>query len=161
MIAFVEYGSMGSRVFRFREEDSMHSRRKLFLARQLRELDQAAAESLGIAGYRLMRRAGQSAFRGLRQRWGELDAVVVVCGVGNNAGDGYVLAKQVLEAGLRCRVLYVGSRDKLKGDALRAAQAYRDAGGQEQPFDTKRLECADVIIDTLLDISIQQTLDKI
>ena len=136
----------------------MQSHRKLFLAQQLRVLDQEAARAMGVTGYALMSRAGAAAFRLLRKYWGAPHFIVVVCGVGNNAGDGYVLGRLALEAGLQGRVLFVGGRDRLKGDALRAAQAFRAAGGTERPFDARELAHADVVVDALLGIGVNRPL---
>ena len=137
----------------------MQSRRNLFSAQHMRRLDDEAAQALGISGFELMSRAGAAAFRLLRKRWGTLHSIVVVCGVGNNAGDGYVLGRLALEAGLHCQVLYVGARDRLSGDALQAAQAYRDAGGAELPFDAGAPAHADVIVDALLGTGVDRPLE--
>jgi NAD(P)H-hydrate repair Nnr-like enzyme with NAD(P)H-hydrate epimerase domain len=62
----------------------------VYSAEQVRALDQRAIESLGIPGYTLMKRAGEGALRYLRARWPRALRIVIVCGGGNNGGDGYV-----------------------------------------------------------------------
>lgn len=136
----------------------MQSHRKLFLAQQVRTLDREAAKAMGVTGFALMSRAGAAAFRLLCAYEEAPHSIVVICGTGNNAGDGYVLGRLALEAGLRCRVLFVGGRDRLKGDALRAAEAFRAAGGTERPFDAGELAHADVVVDALLGIGVDRPL---
>ena len=60
----------------------------LYRADQVRELDRLAIEQAGIAGYTLMSRAGTAAFEQLRETWPGVQSIVVVCGAGNNGGDG-------------------------------------------------------------------------
>ncbi|NEL80811.1 MAG: bifunctional ADP-dependent NAD(P)H-hydrate dehydratase/NAD(P)H-hydrate epimerase, partial [Xanthomonas perforans] len=58
-----------------------------------RRLDTQATTLLGGDGYILMQRAGQAAWQHLLERWPRARRIVVVCGTGNNGGDGYVLAR--------------------------------------------------------------------
>ncbi|MGB0712556.1 MAG: NAD(P)H-hydrate dehydratase [Gammaproteobacteria bacterium] len=137
----------------------MNVERMLYRAEQVREFDRLAAESLSLPSYTLMTRAGESAFRALNRCWSDLHSVVILCGTGNNAGDGYVVGRLALEAGIRCQLLYLGERDQLSGDALTAARAYREAGGSESPFDHRLLVHADVIVDALLGIGLSRPLE--
>ncbi|MCP5141419.1 MAG: NAD(P)H-hydrate dehydratase [Gammaproteobacteria bacterium] len=122
----------------------------LFTAAQVREMDRVAIEERGIAGGELMRRAGEAAFRALRRRWRDARRLVIVCGVGNNAGDGFVIARAALKSQLfRVIVVNVGDPDRLTGDALAAARAYREAGGRELPFSRDAVAGADVIVDAI------------
>ena len=126
-------------------------RHRLYRADQVRELDRRAIEDHGIAGYDLMQRAGAAVFAALRARWPEARRVLVCCGGGNNGGDGYVIARLAREAGLEAEVLAQSDPERLAGDAKRAADAWRTAGGtvvreaaSADPGD------ADVIVDALL-----------
>ena len=65
----------------------------LYSTAQVRALDAHAIKELGIPGYVLMKRAGEAALRYLRTRWPMSHRIVIVCGKGNNAGDGYVLGR--------------------------------------------------------------------
>ena len=65
----------------------------IFSAAQVRRLDQVAIEELEIPGYELMCRAGQAALEALRARWPGAERILVLAGAGNNAGDGYVIAR--------------------------------------------------------------------
>ncbi|MBI5041250.1 MAG: bifunctional ADP-dependent NAD(P)H-hydrate dehydratase/NAD(P)H-hydrate epimerase, partial [Gammaproteobacteria bacterium] len=71
----------------------------LYRAAQLREFDRRAIQEQGIPGYTLMTRAATAALRELRARWPRVRRIRVVCGAGNNAGDGYVLARLAQAAG--------------------------------------------------------------
>ena len=70
----------------------------------VRALDHTASESLGIHSYTLMTRAGAASCAAGRQRWPQARRWVVLCGAGNNAGDGYVIARLARQAGLDVRV---------------------------------------------------------
>ena len=74
--------------------------REIFSCAQVRELDRLAIETRGIAGYTLMTRAGAAALEQLRAHWPAARVLTVVCGAGNNAGDGYVVGRLALQAGL-------------------------------------------------------------
>ena len=75
-----------------------------------------------------MQRAGQRAFEVLLQRWPDTPGVAVICGKGNNAGDGYVVARLALQFGLRVQVLAVADPTQLAGDAALAYQAFVESG---------------------------------
>ncbi len=122
----------------------------LYSTAQVRELDAYAIETLGIAGYTLMQRAGEAALRCLRTRWPVAQRVVIVCGPGNNGGDGYVLARLARAAGLAVAVLAASPPDRLKGDAREASQAWLACGGQAHPYEPRLLEQDGIIVDALL-----------
>ncbi|WP_300379806.1 NAD(P)H-hydrate epimerase, partial [uncultured Alcanivorax sp.] len=71
----------------------------LYTAAQTRELDRLAIAA-GTPGAELMARAGQAAFDTLCERWPEARRIAVLCGGGNNGGDGYVVARLAHAAGL-------------------------------------------------------------
>ncbi|MEJ1386993.1 MAG: NAD(P)H-hydrate dehydratase [Candidatus Sedimenticola sp. (ex Thyasira tokunagai)] len=127
----------------------------LYRAEQVRELDRITIEEQGIPGLTLMERAGAAAFHLLRSRWLDTSDVTVVCGIGNNGGDGYILARLALEAGLSVRVLQLGESDRIQGDALLAAKAYRTAGGSVYPFQEIPQQ-TDVIIDAVFGTGLER-----
>jgi NAD(P)H-hydrate epimerase len=108
--------------------------RALYRAAQVRELDRIAIEEFGIPGERLMEHAGAAAFALLRERWPAARDVTVVVGTGNNGGDGFVVARLALQAGLAVRVLQLGDRDRLRGDAALNARRFAELGGDWQAF---------------------------
>jgi ADP-dependent NAD(P)H-hydrate dehydratase / NAD(P)H-hydrate epimerase len=109
--------------------------RELWTAAQMRELDRRAIEGHGIAGRELMERAGAAALDELLRRWPSSRAITVVCGAGNNAGDGYVVARLGQHAGLAVRVLAVVDPDRLGGDAALACGDFRKEGGTIERWD--------------------------
>jgi hydroxyethylthiazole kinase-like uncharacterized protein yjeF len=93
---------------------------RLFNADESRALDRFAIERHGIAGIVLMKRAGEAAWRSLRRRWPNARTITVVCGRGNNAGDGYIVAGSALLHGVAVQLIQLGPADALRGDAARA-----------------------------------------
>lgn len=122
----------------------------LYSTAQVRALDTYAIETLGIAGYTLMERAGEAALRCLRTRWPVAQHVTIVCGPGNNGGDGYVLARLARAAGLTVTVLAASPPDGLKGDAREASRAWLACGGESRPYESRLLEHDGIIVDALL-----------
>jgi len=120
---------------------------KLYRAAQVRELDRIAIEEYGIPGFELMHQAGAEVLRHLIARWPEARSVVVFCGSGNNAGDGYIIASLALAAGLSVRVYTLSDPAQLTGDALTAYQQYK---GIVTSFQAGQVVNADVLIDALL-----------
>src|SRR5262245_37842554 len=123
---------------------------ELYRAEQVREFDRRAIEKHGIPGLTLMQRAARAAFTELRWRWPDAPAVTVVCGTGNNAGDGLLIATLAHETDMTTRVLMAGDADGLRGDARRALDQYCKAGGAVEPFDAAILAEGQVIVDALL-----------
>ncbi|GMQ95863.1 MAG: NAD(P)H-hydrate dehydratase [Gammaproteobacteria bacterium] len=122
---------------------------ELYRAQQVRELDRIAIEELGIPGATLMERAGVAAFEALRRTWPAARRLSIVCGPGNNGGDGFVLARHAAAAGLQVRVGLQGDAARLRGDALGAHDHMRASGLEAQPYAADILDGADVIIDAL------------
>ena len=122
----------------------------LYSTAQVRGLDARAINELRIPGYTLMKRAGEAALRYLRTRYPLAHRVVIVCGTGNNAGDGYVLARFAQAAGLTVTVLSASDPEALKGDARQAHADLRASGGRVRPFDAEQLNEGEIIVDALL-----------
>lgn len=83
---------------------------------QSRELDRRAIEELGMPGLVLMENAGRGCVDVL-ERVGIDGPVVILCGKGNNAGDGFVIARHLEIRGYECRVLMLSQEEGLRGDA--------------------------------------------
>ena len=121
----------------------------LYSASQVRSLDAHAIQHLGVPGYTLMKRAGEAALRFLRSRWPMSHRIVIVCGGGNNGGDGYVLARFAQAAGLTVTVLAAKPVESLRGDALQAYNDFVASDGRAQAFDPGLLLAGEVIVDAL------------
>src|SRR5688572_25162917 len=106
-----------------------------------------------------MCRAGEAAFRLLRELWPSTQRIVVVCGGGNNGGDGFVIARLAKVAELEARVAAVVDVRRLKADALRAYKDCSAAGVSIGLFEPKILVTADVIVDALFGIGLDRDLD--
>ena len=129
----------------------------LYTAEQVRHLDQVAIESFGIDGFDLMKRAGKAAFRVARRHWPDARSIVVLCGGGNNGGDGYVVAALAKQQGWQCRCIAVSDPAKLKGTARQALEFADAAGLDVERYDAltgdgfnDALADSDLIVDTLL-----------
>lgn len=132
---------------------------KVYRAAQVRDLDRRAMELSGISGMTLMQRASAAALRELRWRWPGARSLAVVCGAGNNGGDGVLLAVQAKAAGLEPRVLLLAEPSSLKGEAAQALTELRQAGLSVQALDTAMLDQADVIVDALLGIGLTRPVE--
>ncbi len=121
----------------------------LYRASQVRELDRIAIKEISIPGICLMERAGCAAFEVLKARWPKARRITVLCGTGNNGGDGYVLARLAYLAGYGVTVLQIGDTAKLKGEARIAFEAMTAVGLLTQVFTDKKLSIVDVVVDAL------------
>lgn len=94
----------------------------LYSTEQVRELDRLAIQNYGIAGIDLMNRAGRFTFRMLRKTYPKVKHIAILCGSGNNAGDGYIIAALAQLRGFTVDALYCTEPEKLQGDARQAYQ---------------------------------------
>ncbi|MGE0736356.1 MAG: NAD(P)H-hydrate dehydratase [Alphaproteobacteria bacterium] len=111
----------------------------------------------GVAGIELMEAAGRAVARAIRERW-QRQATIVLCGPGNNGGDGFVIARLLHEQGWPVRVALLGERAALKGDA--AANARRWTGVLE-PMSERSLDGAGLIVDAMFGAGLARPLDGI
>lgn len=134
----------------------MSSTRYLYSASQTHELDRLAIENYGIPGYTLMQRAGQAIFDLLQLKYPHTSVLFVICGAGNNAGDGYVVARLAIDQGLTVRVYSLVEPETLKADARLAYLDWQQAGGEFSVDPVDDLQDADLIIDALLGTGLQR-----
>jgi len=126
---------------------------KTLTATQMREADRRCIEELGIPGAVLMNTAGQNVFQEIDQ-----GPVGIVCGKGNNGGDGFVVARLALLVGFEPQVVLLADPETIRGDAAIFLQAYQRLGGKLviAKDDTSvitalaELEHCSVIVDALL-----------
>jgi len=117
----------------------------LFTTAQVRALDQAAIGD-GIAGIELMERAALAALAALQRRWPQARTLCVLCGPGNNGGDGFLLAALARAAGLQASVIALPGQPS--GDAALARERFVGEGGEMSSV-TETLPDADVYVDAL------------
>ncbi|MBW2205737.1 MAG: NAD(P)H-hydrate dehydratase [Deltaproteobacteria bacterium] len=93
---------------------------RLVKAAEMQEMDRLTIQELGIPGMVLMENAGRGATRFFLEHFdpSEDSHVVILCGRGNNGGDGYVIARYLHEAGLQVTILVLAPLEKISGDAL-------------------------------------------
>src|SRR4030042_1782465 len=86
---------------------------------EVRAFDAWAINSLGIPGVVLMENAGRSCAELIEDKLKDIanPKVCIFCGTGNNGGDGYVIARHLINRGIRVTVVVCGDRNKIKGDA--------------------------------------------
>ena len=130
----------------------------LYTAEQVRDLDRRAIHELGIAGYELMTRAGHATLDALRAVWPSTKSLAVLCGPGNNGGDGYVVARVARAQGMRVNVVASGDPQQLGGDARRAFEDFTAAGGRVQAWSAQALD-ADVVVDAIFGTGLARELN--
>jgi len=109
----------------------------------------------GIDGFGLMEAAGSAVAVAVGARW-PMRPVTVLCGPGNNGGDGFVAARHLEAAGWPVQLALLGSRDKLSGEAAHAASLWK---GPLVPFSPESLEGAGIVIDAIFGAGLSRPLD--
>jgi NAD(P)H-hydrate epimerase len=136
---------------------------KALTAAEMREVDRLTTERYGISGTQLMENAGKSVAEfvlheiSLRFQ-SPVRSVVVLCGKGNNGGDGFVAARYLRQEIRHTSVLLFGLSSELKGDVASNFQRWRDDGGETLLIENEaslqnawpRIAAADVVLDALL-----------
>lgn len=124
----------------------------------------AMAITAGISGEELMEVAGKAVADAALQSG--FERIAVLCGPGNNGGDGFVAARYLTESGKQVRLGLLGATDSLKGDARRNADKW---GGKTEALSPDILEDADCVIDAIfgagltrdVDSAVRETIDAI
>jgi NAD(P)H-hydrate epimerase len=130
---------------------------KLYTAASAAKLDSLASTQFNIPAYTLMRRAGQAALDCLLECFPQAQNILVLCGAGNNAGDGYVLARLASARGLQISVVSLVEVKQLKGIALQACEHWLEVGSVQSRRDLN-LDDADVVVDALLGTGLKRDL---
>ena len=131
----------------------------LYSAKSSQQLDQIAIEEFGIDGYQLMSRAGACVADLLQQHYSLAKRILICCGAGNNAGDGYVVARLAHQNGFDVDVVSMIDPDQLSGDAQKAYKDWQSLGMQLTKFDAEKLQKMDVVIDALLGTGLQRPVE--
>ncbi|MDP2653654.1 MAG: NAD(P)H-hydrate epimerase [Candidatus Omnitrophota bacterium] len=129
---------------------------------QIQELDRLAIERYRIPSLILMENAGRAVavetMKSLRAR----RRVSVVCGAGNNAGDGFVAARHLLNAGVQTEIWLIGPPDRLKPDAAVNFRILKACGFPVLPFSgnprafENKIRRADVIVDAIFGVGLNR-----
>ena len=129
-------------------------------ASQMRELDRRATEEYGIPSLLLMENAGLQAVLEMERAFPLLTQrrVAVVCGKGNNGGDGFVVARHLFDRGVAVEVVLLARQTETKGDARTNLEMIRKLGApihevttsQELEANRRLFERADIVVDAIL-----------
>lgn len=136
-----------------------------YSTKKIKQLEQLAMQGTAtipaIPEFTLMQRAGAAAFELLRKKYSKAKHFMVLCGAGNNAGDGYVVAALAQEAGFDVVCYYLKDPITLKQPAISAYGLANDAGVFIEPFNKAvSIDDTDVIVDALLGTGIQGRLQE-
>jgi len=126
----------------------------LYTAEQVRALDRAALAG-EIEGFDLMQSAAAATLAHLRRRWPDVRSICVVCGPGNNGGDGFLLAALTPEAGIRAEVIAVG--ESAQEDARRARTRCEQLGIPVS--EATELPDADAYVDALFGSGLNRAIE--
>ena len=116
---------------------------ELLTAAQMRAIEKAAIDSGEVTGLELMERAGRGVVEAIFEEWPELaktdHRAVVLCGPGNNGGDGFVVARLLKEWGWEVEVFLYGDAGKLPADAKVNYERWGEMG-EVQPWSLEKIE---------------------
>ena len=121
----------------------------LYSTDQVRELDRIAIEERHISGLTLMKRAAEACVTALIETWPEPGPIAVLCGSGNNGGDGFIIAGLLRAKGLDVRLCLIGSEPSPGCDAARALEYAQGSEVSLVSLD-ESLQGVDLIVDALL-----------
>jgi ADP-dependent NAD(P)H-hydrate dehydratase / NAD(P)H-hydrate epimerase len=116
-----------------------------------------AAIAAGVAGVQLMETAGRAVAAVAMERWSPRP-VTVLCGPGNNGGDGFVAARHLAAAGWPVRLGLLGERAKLAGDAAHHAALWQEA---IHPLAPALVDGADLVIDAIFGAGLSRDVDGV
>jgi ADP-dependent NAD(P)H-hydrate dehydratase / NAD(P)H-hydrate epimerase len=133
---------------------------KILTAAEMREVDRLTTEQYGIASLTLMENAGHSIAEFVRQRFAHVERrrIVVLCGKGNNGGDGFVVARYLRKMGTNPAVYLFASPEEVRGDAATNLKRWQESSGELQVVHGAEdweaakqvLRSADIVVDALL-----------
>jgi len=129
---------------------------KIVTAAEMREIDRATSDRFGVPSLTLMENAGTAVADFISRRYFGVESVGVICGKGNNGGDGFVAARKLYEAGMQVSILLLADHEELKGDALSMFKqlplqpAVARNEGELRSAAAQQVYQADVLIDGIL-----------
>lgn len=140
---------------------------EILTAAQMRSIEQAAIESGDVTGLELMERAGQGVVEAIFQEWPELAGnapepqakrAVVLCGPGNNGGDGFVVARLLKDRGWEVEVYLYGDAEKLPPDARVNYERWEGSVGTVAEYDRRLGWQCDLLVDALFGTGLKRAL---
>jgi NAD(P)H-hydrate epimerase len=129
----------------------------LYTAKQTRELDLLVTEQHNVSTAKLMSRAGSAALASIKNHWPQAERLLIVCGTGNNGGDGFELARQAIELNYRVVIYQVGN-DEMSNETAAARAALLATGTEIQQFEDS-LPSTDIMVDALLGTGLNRPIE--
>lgn len=129
---------------------------ELLTAKEMSEADRLTVER-GVPGYDLMQNAGDAVADEVSERYPQAESVSVLCGLGNNGGDGFVAALALQQRGYRVRIGLLGKRDNLPHDAAAHAKRWP---GEVEALGTALLDDADVVVDAIFGAGLARPIEN-
>lgn len=128
--------------------------------REMKEMDRIAIQERGIPSLQLMETAAGHVTKAVlsrRAEAGRSGPVLVFCGPGNNGGDGFACAWQLLEKGVQARVCFVGNTEKMTADARAEQKKLLALGGTVTPYDGSSIDPGtSCIVDALFGVGLDR-----
>src|SRR5271169_106356 len=131
----------------------MNGQTALLRIRQMAEADRLTIAA-SIPAIDMMESAGGAVAREIGRRW-KARHVIVLCGPGNNGGDGFVAARHLVEAGWPVRIALLGQRDHLVDEAHHHAERWR---GAVEPLAPAALGGAELVVDAIFGARLSRAL---
>src|SRR5438876_500817 len=142
---------------------------KILTAEQIREIDRLSTAQYGIPSILLMENAGMRVVEAFEARFESLEelTIAILCGKGNNGGDGFVVARQLIQKGCFPFVLLFASEEEVKGDAKTNLNILKALGYpptvvlNEHDWNEEKLELldADIVVDALLGTGVRKPVE--
>ena len=128
---------------------------ELLTAEEMGRADRLAIEG-GVPGLTLMENAGRAVADEVSRRYPDARQVAVLCGPGNNGGDGFVAARHLLDRGYAVRLGFNGDPGRLPADAAENAKLW---AGRTEPLGPDLIENADVVVDALFGAGLARSIE--
>src|SRR6202042_144405 len=133
---------------------------KILTAAEMREVDRLTVARESISSLQLMENAGASVAKFITRRFPKFKTlkIVVLCGKGNNGGDGFVAARHLRDSGANIETYLFANAEDVKSDAAEKLKCWRESGrsihyvrtSEEWQKEQPRIFRADLIVDALL-----------
>lgn len=125
---------------------------KIMTRKQVRDFDGRVIDEFGLPGVVLMENAGRSCAEIITGHFeaSDVEKVLIICGTGNNGGDGFVIARHLINFGTAVEVIIAGDDKKIGGDALVNYNVYKKIGPVSEFVDPYDESASDVISEIIV-----------
>jgi len=129
---------------------------EIFNSEEMRRLEQR--QFVKKSSYPYMQKAGNQVFKFIDTNFKNKKSIIILCGPGNNGGDGFVVARHLMDHGYLVTVYTCVSENKYKGDALKALKEFK---GKLKSIDLFKLQKGSLIVDALFGIGLKRNIKGI